>query len=257
MAAANADFCEFADNWAQSLLLNNVNNFVLVPLDGEAERVLKKAYPLNTVPLMPGLKREITHVKGFRSQEFKDLTASRPIFLRAFLEKGWPVYYNDIDMYWKQNAFEAIDKFNEKTESNVMLWHDGGSLCSCMLYLLPTPQSMQLLEQWEREIQENHHTNDQVAFNVVTEKWGWEANKENEQGVRVFKNSDEFPHGVRYFGKPNQQVSEEKVQARAKTIVVHNNWIIGKEKKRARFEEFGIWTPSGKIDVDSTTSQVE
>lgn len=255
VAAANADFCDFADNFAQSLAMNNVNNFVLVPLDGEAERVLKQAYPLNTVPLMPGLKREATHVKGFRSQEFKDLTASRPIFLRAFVGKGWEVYYNDIDMYWKQNAFDVIDKLNSKEESNIMLWHDGGPLCSCMLYLRPTPQSIQLLEQWEREIKDNDHTNDQVALNVVTKEWGWEADKENEQGVRVFKNSDEFPHGIRYFGKPDQEVFEEQIQARTKAVVVHNNWIIGKDKKRARFEEFGIWNPSGKVDVDAIASQ--
>ena len=62
VAAANYGYADFADNFANHLLLLNVTNFVLLPLDNEAYKLLHVAYPNHTLPVLPGLATSnVTH----------------------------------------------------------------------------------------------------------------------------------------------------------------------------------------------------
>jgi hypothetical protein len=122
IAASNAEYVDFADNFAHSLLRQNVTNFLLVPLDDTTYHILKQAYPKHTIPTFPSAKsqfqtttsttpnNERPHEITFGSLEFQQLTASRPNFLRRILELNYTILYNDIDMVWKQNAWDIIDE---------------------------------------------------------------------------------------------------------------------------------------------------
>lgn len=253
VAASNADYVDFADNFANSLLRLNVTNFVLVPLDMKAYDILHQAYPEHTLPTMPGLETHPDGVASFGSSVFKTLTSSRPVFLQHFLKKGYGVLYNDIDMVWQKNAWDIIDQRNKNNNLERMLWKDGQyQICSCILYLLPTPDSILLMKQWEDEINSDAHQNDpkafdQNAFAVVARMRHYPLRGGVVAKTQVFLNDDQFPAGKHYSWNVTTPQNKE-------AVIIHNNWIVSRLAKKARFEIAGLWNPSGRIPT--TTSDV-
>jgi Nucleotide-diphospho-sugar transferase len=246
VAASNADYVDFADNFANSLLRLNVTNFVLVPLDMKAFEILHQAYPEHTLPTMPGLENHPDGVASFGSSVFKTLTSSRPVFLQHFLKKGYAVLYNDIDMVWQKNAWDVIDQRDKKNDLDRMLWKDGQyQICSCILYLLPTPDSILLMKQWEDEINSESHQNnpkafDQNAFAVVARERHYPLRGGIVAKTQVFLNDNQFPAGKHYSWNVTTPDNDE-------AVIIHNNWIVSKLAKKARFELAGLWHPSGRI----------
>jgi hypothetical protein len=247
VAASNSDYVEFADNFAHSLLKLSVTNFVLVPLDHRAYRKLHAVYPKHTLPLMPGIDVPAGNAT-FDSPEFKKLTAVRPLFLRAFLEKNYTIFYNDIDMVWQHNAWNTIDereRSRSDTRTTAMIWQDGKGdweLCTCLLYLHPTSDKIALLNKWEDEIATGAHADDQQAFTAMARQLNFPfAGGSTLDGILVFPNDEQFPAGSQF---PWNNKSDANYMA---AVIVHNNWIIGKDNKRIRFGAAGLWKPSGKL----------
>jgi hypothetical protein len=171
VAASNGQSVDFVDNWAQSLLRQNMTNFVLVPLDTIAYEKVHVAYPLHTLPILPELVVVGTKEAKFGSKEFALLTASRPIFLNRFLQQNITIFYNDIDMVWQSKAWNTIDWLLLQPASssssssssnqhraapktyNVVLWKDGPiQICTCMMYMVPSSAASYILQEWNQEI---------------------------------------------------------------------------------------------------------
>jgi Nucleotide-diphospho-sugar transferase len=248
VAASNSDYADFADNFANSLLAQNVTNFVLVPLDMEAHAILYQAYPKHTLPTMPGLGNHPAGKANFGTEAFKLVTASRPTFLQAFLNKGYAVLYNDIDMVWQHNAWDVIDSRDVDNGENdgafeTMIWNDGreGNICTCMFYFKPTPNSIAMLTVWADEIATNNHREDQAAFRAVAKRLQLQSLGAINKTI-VFNNDEEFPAALSYVWEKNLPDNE-------KVVIIHNNWIVGKQAKKNRFEKAGLWKPSGKIHL--------
>jgi Nucleotide-diphospho-sugar transferase len=247
VAASNLEFVDFADNFANSLLSLNITNFVFVPLDTKAYDVLHAAYPEHTLPTMPGVEDHLEERANFGSAVFKTLTSSRPVFLQSFLRHGYAVLYNDIDTVWQHNAWDFIDEQNMENEFDKIMWQDTDyQICTCMLYLEPTADSILLLEEWEDEINSESHQNnayafDQDAFANVAEKRKYSKLGGIFDTTKIIVNDAQFPAGKQYSW--NQKIPENK-----KAIIVHNNWIVGKRPKLNRFHTAGLWNPSGLIE---------
>lgn len=308
LAASNAEYVDFADNFANSLLLLNVTNFILIPLDAKAYRALRLAYPRHTVPTYPfsGAASNPTRDIQFGSTEFQQLTASRPNFLRRVLELNYTILYNDIDMVWKQNAWDILDeriaqdyrhlelhpklqaasrrrhtrRAEPKTASRssksttTMLWHDGpNQVCTCMMYMLPTRENIDLLLGWENEIHHGDYVSDQAAFVSYLEEnavVNISASASTARGHTVlFINDEQFPHGRKYLWEPPEEATAALAAISSskrkdddwstsqnyslnlinteRTIIVHNNWIKGRHAKKERFMNVGLWNPSGLL----------
>jgi hypothetical protein len=231
VAASNSDYADFADNFANSLLAQNVTNFVLVPLDMEAHAILHQAYPKHTLPTMPGLGNHPAGKADFGTDAFKLVTASRPTFLQAFLNKGYAVLYNDIDMVWQHNAWDVIDARDVDNGENggsfeTMIWNDGreGNICTCMFYLKPSPNSISMLTVWADEIATNNHREDQAAFRAVASRLQLQSLGAINKTI-VFNNDKEFPAALSY-------VWEKNLLGNEKAVIIHNNWIVGKQAKK-------------------------
>jgi Nucleotide-diphospho-sugar transferase len=103
-----------------------------------------------------------------------------------------------------------------------------------------------LLKEWEKEMESEEQKSkqgDQDALDVVANN----LNYPQEEGgtvrkTRVYKNDEQFPSGIQYTWYA-------RTEANDKAVIVHNNYIIGKENKKARFIEVGLWKPSGRIIV--------
>jgi hypothetical protein len=63
----------------------------------------------------------------------------------------------------------------------------------------------------------------------------------------VFVNDEQFP-AARFF------VWEENHPGNERAVIIHNNWIVGKQAKKERFEKGGLWKPSGKITTASAVA---
>jgi len=249
VAASNAAYVEFADNWANSLLQWNVSNFVLVPMDAKAYEYLHQAYPAHTLP--PQLNNDhsasaatvVSKLAFYGTPAFAAVTSTRPTFLQKFVEKGITVLYNDVDMVWNRNAWEELDRLDE-THNKLKIWQDGDNgLCSCLLYLPPTRASLEFLNEWEKEIDSKKHNNDQPAMQEACVTLGidrlWKSSQMENEQVQVFSNTDEFPTGHMYF--------REKTGDKSKAVIIHNNWVLGLLKKKERFQEHGLWNLSGRL----------
>jgi hypothetical protein len=253
VAAVNADYAEFADNFVNSLVALDITNFVLVPLDMDAYAILHRAYPKHTLPTMPGLGNHPAGKADFGSEAFKLITASRPIFLRAFPKNGYAVLYNDVDIVWQHNAWDVIDARDADNGENggsfeTMIWNDGmeGNICTCMFYLKPTPNSISMLTVWADEIGTNNYGEDQAAFRMVASRLQLQSLGAINKTI-VFNNDEEFPAALSY-------VWEKNVPDNEKAVIIHNNWIVGKDGKKERFERAGLWKPSGLVITETAVA---
>jgi Nucleotide-diphospho-sugar transferase len=246
VAASNFDYLDFADNFAHSLLRLNITNFVFVPLDTKVHDALKAAYPEHTLPTMPGLENHPDGKAEFGSAVFKTLTSSRPQFIQAFLRKGYAVLYNDIDIVWQHNTWDVLDFQNVDNRFDKIMWQDTDyQVCSCMLYLLPTADSIFMMEEWEDEISSDSHQSDPASFDqealaVVLVRRNISTDGGTFDSTKVIVNDMFFPAGKHYSWNDSKPENE-------KAIMVHNNWIVGKPNKKARFMRSNLWKPSGRI----------
>ena len=211
--------------------------------------------------------RAYSHRYG--SIEFQRLTATRPLFLKRILEQGYTVFYNDIDMVWRQNAWPVLDRLLANEESpnhndttmESILWHDGPrEFCSCLLYLPPNALAHDILQAWQDEISTQQYNNDQPALNKALQKRKYVSLitlQAKHERIRVVPNAGQFPHGKLYFHnattmhrhhkKQQNHQQQQQQQQDDDVVIVHNNWIRGKRAKRRRWEDAGLWNPSGKL----------
>jgi hypothetical protein len=173
------------------------------------------------------------------------LQHSRPRIIRAFLELGVNVFYSDVDTVWtgKSNALELFAK-EEHSKDDLIVTEDDGRkkiVCSCFLYAKPTSGSLAFVQAWEK-MSESCVTckNDQVSLNQLFLKRKEDATIHNAT-VHIYADGNPyFPSGKAYFGSRGRDMSE--------TLVVHNNWIKGKNTKIKRFKNNDLWHHLGRLD---------
>lgn len=118
--------------------------------------------------------------------------------------------------------------------------HDYGGVstyyCTGFLVMAHTHATISFLSYWEKELQANPQLN-QPIFNTILQL-SPELAEVRHRGL----DETRFPPGRLYFdkwmkegGKSEQRNKKEAI------IVVHNNYIIGHDAKKKRFEEHGLW----------------
>uniref|UniRef100_A0A7S2E9T1 Nucleotide-diphospho-sugar transferase domain-containing protein n=1 Tax=Trieres chinensis TaxID=1514140 RepID=A0A7S2E9T1_TRICV len=217
------------------------------------------AYPANVVPVVPGLEWLPLQAASFANKKaFKAVTKSRPMVLLAFAEAGYATFYNDADTYWLRDALMEFDDLRRggilggKRQPHAVIVEDdpkritekNANYCTGILYLRPTRQVKDFLVQWMDEVENSEHDNDQPAFNAVMSRTS------DSVLPRRVGSWDSFPPGGEYFaGRAGYDPNEHNV------AVVHNNWILGNERKQKRFEDNRMWSPSGKLERQNCGSR--
>jgi hypothetical protein len=236
------------------------------------------------VPPAVGTSKRHRPVPNFGSRSFRDLVALRPVILQRLLSAtNLTLLYNDIDMVWRQNAWDVVDEYryhhrssssslllqeeekNKAAPQSVLLWADGPQqVCSCLLYLDPTIESHALLDRWQEELQTGAYKNDQPALNAAVAALGGATDypqqdttttmtpplpqqQQDHAPWRIIRNYDQFPHGVYYFGRADSPVppgDESYQKRRRQAVIVHNNWAPNKTLKTERFRQHGLWNLS-------------
>ncbi|KAJ8427374.1 hypothetical protein Cgig2_000503 [Carnegiea gigantea] len=283
-------YLQFLNNWLISVSRQNHQDMVLVVAEDYATLYkVNKRWPGHAVLIPPVLEPHSAHRFGslkfkclISSQEPKHLansngevggysgwmgffnfTARRPRHLLNILDLGYNVMYNDVDMVWLKDPFPYLegnhDVYFMDDMATVKPWNHSHDLpppgkkgrpyiCSCMIFLRPTSGAKLVLQKWIDELQEQPWTttkksNDQPAFN-------WALMKTEKQVDMYLLPQSAFPTGGLYF-KNKTWVRETN----GSQVIIHNNYILGFEKKIKRFRDYGLWlvddhaseSPLGKL----------
>eukprot|EP00249_Psilotum_nudum_P015071 c25151_g1_i2 orf=795-1886(-) len=241
-------YLPFLSNWLGSVGKYERREQVLVIAEdyGTLYAVNEK-WPGHAVIVPPVLPLGPAH--RFGSQGFFNFTSRRPRHLLQLLRLGYSVLYNDVDMVWLKDPFPFFkgnydiyltdDMVDVKPHNHSHELPAPGKkgrtyICSCMLFLRPTPGAKLILRKWIEELQAQPwspkaRANDQPAFN-------WALNKSASQVNSYLLPQYAFPSGGLYF--KNETWREE---TKGKHAIVHNNYITGFEKKIKRFHEHNLW----------------
>ncbi|XP_024993192.1 UDP-D-xylose:L-fucose alpha-1,3-D-xylosyltransferase MGP4-like isoform X2 [Cynara cardunculus var. scolymus] len=220
---------------------------VIVCADYATLYTVNGRWPGHAVLIPPAPDAQVAH--KFGSQGFFNFTSRRPRHLLQILELGYSVMYNDVDMVWLADPFPYL-----KGKHDVYFMDDMSAvkpldhpnvlpppgkkgrtyICSCMIYMHPTPGAKLVMKKWIEELEAQpwskaKKANDQPAFN-------WALNKTAGQVDLYLLPQAAFPTGGLYF--KNQTWVEE---TKGKHVIIHNNYILGFEKKIKRFHDYNLW----------------
>jgi len=91
-------------------------------------------------------------------------------------------------------------------------------------------KTLRLIEHWrDGAIRANATTHDQQVFNKIIQAYI----TSKKLYIRRLDNK-KFPDGNKYFNRYNETERKD-------AVVVHNNYIIGHDKKLTRFQKHGLW----------------
>ncbi|KAL3927421.1 MAG: hypothetical protein SGBAC_013093 [Bacillariaceae sp.] len=256
---ASCPYLDLVDNLVQSLLVLQLHNYVVVPLD-EASRsyameLFGDEHVVGVPPFAPSLSGKQAK---FNSPAFAKITSVRPQVLHAFLEQGFTIFYNDVDVVWRKNIFEVFDPSDEggdKKNVDMVAMVDShpveeAFICSCYLYLKPTSPMKKFLLHWQslldntttKKPKKKKYKNDQEAIydayqDITKTKDG---TKSSLQTTLYASDNEYFPSGAVYDVWPSEKQSN--------AYLVHNNFIRGHNFKINRFLKWKLWNPSSKME---------
>ncbi|XP_059312548.1 UDP-D-xylose:L-fucose alpha-1,3-D-xylosyltransferase MGP4 [Lycium ferocissimum] len=256
-------YLPFLNNWLISIVRQKHHEKVLVIAEDYPTLFkVNERWPGHAVIIPPVLESQTAH--KFGSQGFFNFTSRRPRHLLQILELGYNVMYNDVDMVWLADPFQYLEGkhdiyFMDDMAAVKHLNHSHGLpppgkkgrpyICSCMIYARPTNGAKLVMKKWIEEMQiqpwsRAKKANDQPAFN-------WALMKTAEQVDMYLLPQSGFPTGGLYF-RNKTWVKETK----GMHVIIHNNYIVGFEKKTKRFRDYGLWlvddysseSPLGRLD---------
>ncbi|VFQ82046.1 unnamed protein product [Cuscuta campestris] len=263
VCAVSEPYLPFLNNWLISIARQKQQEKVLVIAEDYTTLYkVNERWPGHAVLIPPAVESQSAH--KFGSQGFFNFTSRRPHHLLQILELGYNVMYNDVDMVWLADPFPYLQGehdvyFTDDMAAVKPLDHSHDLpppgkkgrtyICSCMIYMRPTNGAKLLMKKWIEELQAQpwskaKKSNDQPAFN-------WALNKTAGQVDLYLLPQAAFPTGGLYF-KNQTWVQDTK----GMTVIIHNNYITGFDKKIKRFREFGLWfvddhaaeSPLGRLD---------
>ncbi|KAK6920053.1 Nucleotide-diphospho-sugar transferase [Dillenia turbinata] len=255
VCAVSEPYLPFLNNWLISISRQKHEEKVLVIAEDYATLYkVNERWPGHAVLIPPVPDAQTAH--KFGSQGFFNFTSRRPRHLLSIVELGYNVMYNDVDMVWLADPFPYLQGnhdvyFTDDMSAVKPLDHSHDLpppgkkgrpyICSCMIFLRPTPGAKLVMKKWIEELQvqpwsKAQKANDQPAFN-------WALLKTKEQVDLYLLPQAAFPTGGLYF-KNKTWVKETK----GRHIIIHNNYILGFEKKIKRFRDYGFWLVDDHAD---------
>ena len=211
-------FDDMFSNWfAFYSKLNLDMNVILIAEDEQIYKkytnvdgidVWKSQYPDSNDPI----------ALSYDTPQYKKLVSRRAAHLLRVLKVQKRIIYTDIDTVWLSDPRPFF-----KGDFDLFAQLDGNKYyCTGFMALQRTKNTLSLLEEWNRRLLTNPQLN-QPIFNKIIKSITIKHKELPRQ---------EFPSGDLYFGQNKQQ----------NVVIVHNNYIVGKDNKIQRFKEVGLWS---------------
>ena len=160
---------------------------------------------------------------SYNTKAYNKLVSRRPrILLNAMHEYG-NVLYSDIDLVWKQSPFPWLVGDHDLWALDDRRRED---VCTGFIGMRKSSVVVSLLAAWA-EFQEMSQGLNQQHFNKLLRSF---------RGSVHHLSMLQFANGYDYF--ENKTKYDESA-----IVVIHNNWIVGKDNKRQRFVDRNLWQP--------------
>lgn len=171
---------------------------------------------------------------NYQQTGFNLLTNRRPANLLKLMEIYERIIYSDIDIIWKSDPrpyfkgnFDFWAQLGGVIDGSPYLGGYLPYICTGFFALQRTKKTKKMISKWIKEMSQNPTIKqDQNVFQTVV----FDLSKDF--CVLPMKY---FPCGNTYFEHMSDKLQKE-------VVIVHNNFIIGKEKKIKRFKDFNLCT---------------
>ncbi len=218
------------------------NWFLFIALDSSVcARLQESLEALGVIPcFMYSDDPDAGKVSTYGSTDFHRKTNSRNNLILEALKLGYTVLNTDIDLYFVSNPLpEVISTCERQSVSGcdlAPLW-DNTHWNSGFVYIRPTKNSIALYQGMVERFALVDR-DDQLILNDVIK-----AMEKKQMGLNLAGlDQEKFANGHVVFGNGMQLKKDIDISQR---IVIHNNWIKGKDIKIMRFKLMGMWDFDG------------
>ena len=225
LSTTNMGFLDFTHN-----LLESIRRLGALPytvIIAEDETVYKPLLNISGVKIVQADTNSSSGKLDFRTPEYNKLVGKRPQHILNLLHQGYDVLYSDADTVWLQNPFPY---FNGDEYDIFVQMDDQHVYCTGFIYYRSNNKTMELMVKMITYLMGEAYgkENDQKVFNAI-------------QGtMKDLKlkslNTSLFLSGENYFKEEWRREHPE-----AKPVMLHNNFVVGHDKKVNRFKQLGMW----------------
>lgn len=173
---------------------------------------------------------------NYQHKGFNLLTSRRPYYLRTLIKIHKNIIFSDIDAIWmkdprpyfKGKEFDFWAQIDGVIEGSPYFHGYIPFICSGFLALKSTSKTLKMLQQWQNlTAMDRLHNQEQNTLQKVAFELGVNF------GVLPVKH---FPYGLIYFNAMQKKDRKD-------VVLLHNNYVFGKDKKIQRFKDFHLWAP--------------
>jgi len=164
------------------------------------------------------------HAHGFLETGFCNVVHERINIILDELERGNNVLYIDIDTVLLKDPFpHLLPGYDVGTIMDHSFVH-----CTGFMAFMPTRRAFDLLSEWKQLLLEaGQQSVNQEIFNEL-------IRADDNVDLGIYKLSmEKFPPGNVYFSPD--------LDGQDQVVLVHNNFIVGHDAKRRRFQDRGLW----------------
>ncbi|XP_038061661.1 uncharacterized protein LOC119732270 [Patiria miniata] len=242
LTTTNAAFLDFTDNWLESIKRTGAcPNITIV-----AEDDVTLTYYTKRLTDYPGLHvvrtdSGVTSSKPliFDTPIYRHFVNKRQRYIQEYLHNGYEVLFTDVDTYWFRDPYPFFEgNFDLAVEEDISRFY-----CAGFVYFKPTNRTLKFLQDWIQFMESDTRLKpDQEVMNKLIEQ-----RKVPRLKVRVL-DSKHFPNGKLYSSREWRGYHKRDV------VVMHNNFIIGHDKKLERFHNYGLWLLQNETAMGRTPS---
>lgn len=224
LLSLNNGFWDFLQNWWWHYKQLNIN--IPVIIIAEDDIVLKKLTVLNSdnIVIVRSSLIDIPQAVKYNTPLYKRMVSARGEYILNYLKEGINVIYTDVDTVWLHNPVAYLtgkyDIWNQLDSEN--------NLCTGFMAIKSNAKTMAFIKTWTHVLQEHPQTN-QLPFNRLIR---------NSTVIYAALDTHKFPSGLLYF----EWFTKEQ---RLGVIIVHNNYIVGRDRKIERFKSHNLWFDKG------------
>jgi len=219
----NHGMLPFFINFVYFLRRSSISKFIVVTEDARSHAALEPSYFRHLSRYNTALND--TRSASYKTKAYNTMVSRRPALIRYVLERGYNVLYSDVDVVWAKNPLPHLS-CGQNYDIAAQL--DEGRLCTGFTLFCNSELTYALTALWEARMRRSPDLN-QKGFNSIAKSSGATCKR---------LDSLLFQSGREYFDRGSN---------RSEAITIHNNFIIGSDKKMRRFKDHGLWFSNASL----------